>query len=133
MFVLTKIEGGRINVPEPEYLVCSAAVSKGAACTLTSGKLAAIVAGTTEPTYIALAGAKAANETIPACRIEPNQVYEVPISDTPTSLNVGDKVTIEITDSNGCKVTATTTNGVATIVSLNDASVAGDKILVRFA
>ena len=132
MFVLTKIEGGRINVPEPEYLVCSAAVSKGAACTLTSGKLAALAAGTTKPTYIALAGGKA-NETIPACRVEPNQVYEVPISALPTSLNVGDKVTIEITDTKGCKVTATKTDGVATIVSLNGASAIGDKILVRFA
>lgn len=128
MFVLTKIEGGRINVPEPEYHVCSATVAKGAACTLNaSGKL---VTGTTKPTYIALAGGKA-NETIPVCRVEPNQVYEVPTTTAASALVAGSKVAIN-TDALQVSGTASE-SGVATVVFANGASTVGDKILVRFA
>ena len=56
-------------------------------------------------------------------------VFAVPVSAAPTSLKVGDKVTV---NSDGVQVTATTTNGVATIVSLNGAKAAGDTIIVRF-
>lgn len=128
MFDLKKIENGRQNVPEPEYLVCNATVAKGAACTLNaSGKL---VTGTTKPTYIALAGGKA-NETIPVCRVEPNQVYEVPTTTVASALVAGSKVAI---NSDAVQVSGTASeSGVATVVSANGATAVGDKILVRFA
>lgn len=131
MFRLIKIENARINVPEPEYLDVTAAeaVSEGEALVLTSGKLTKCGA-TTAPQFIAMASlsADATKRTIAVCRVEKNQVYEVPVTAAPTSLNVGDKVTL---NTDGLQVTATTTSGVVTIVDLNGATAAGDKVVVR--
>ena len=131
MFKLLKIENARLNVPEPEYLTVteSEAVSEGEALVLASGKLTKCGA-TVAPTYIAMASlsADAEKREIAVCRIEKNQVYEVPVTATPTALKVGDKVTLH---TDGLQVTATTTSGVITIVSLNGATAAGDKVVVR--
>ena len=115
-----------MNVPEPEYLIAGAALSAGQTVALSGGKLAV---NTTAPTHITLGSAKAADEKVPCARIESNQIYEAPISDAATSLNVGDKVTVA---SDAARVTADTTDGIATIVSLEGATVAGDKVTVRF-
>ena len=131
MFRLMKIENARINVPEPEYLDVTAAeaVSEGEALVLTSGKLTKCGA-TVAPQFIAMASlsADAEKRTIAVCRVEKNQVYEVPVTAAPTSLKVGDKVTL---NTDGLQVTATTTSGVVTIVDLNGATAAGDKVVVR--
>ena len=126
MFKLIKIENGRMNVPEPEYYLSNAALACGQTVALSGGKL---VANTATPTHITLGAAAAANEKVPCVRLESSQVYEVPVSATPTSLAVGDKVTVA---SGGKEVTATKDGGIATIVSLEDAKAAGDKITVRF-
>ncbi len=131
MFRLMKIENARINVPEPEYLDVTAAeaVSEGEALVLASGKLTKCGA-TVAPEFIAMASlsADATKRTIAVCRVEKNQVYEVPVTAAPTSLKVGDKVTL---NTDGLQVTATTTSGVVTIVDLNGATAAGDKVVVR--
>lgn len=131
MFRLIKIENARINVPEPEYLDVKAAeaVSEGEALVLASGKLTKCGA-TAVPQFIAMASldANATKRTIAVCRVEKNQVYEVPVSAAPTSLVVGSKVTL---NTDGLQVTATTESGVVTIVDLNGATVAGDKVVVR--
>lgn len=131
MFRLMKIENARINVPEPEYLDVTAAeaVSEGEALVLASGKLTKCGA-TVAPEFIAMASlsAGATKRTIAVCRVEKNQVYEVPVTAAPTSLKVGDKVTL---NTDGLQVTATTTSGVVTIVDLNGATAAGDKVVVR--
>lgn len=118
-----------MNVHEPEKLtVGSKALAIGTACVLSDGLLIAATAST-KPTYVTLAAGESGDE-IPCGRIESNQVYEVPVSAAPTaSLKVGVKVTLDTT---GQKVTATVENGVATIVSVNGATAAGDLILVRF-
>ena len=126
MFYLAKIENGRMNVPEPEYLEAGVAIACGEALVLTDGKLAKCGA-TVAPKYIAMSEA-AAGAVVPVCRVESNQVYDVPVSAAPTALKVGDKVTL---DSDALGVTATTTSGVVTIVSLNGATKAGDIITVR--
>jgi hypothetical protein len=132
MFKLLKMENARLNVPEPEYQEAKVgeAIEMGETLILSAGKLTKC-SGSTAPTHMAM-GAKAAADTdrrIPACRIESNQIYEVPVTAAPTSLVPGAKVTI-YTD--GLQVTATTTDGVATVVDTNDAKVIGDKIIVRF-
>lgn len=128
MFNLTKIEGGRINVHEPErHTVGASALTIGTVCVLTNGLLVA-AGGTTKPTHITLASG-AAGESILAGRIEPNQVYETTVSASPASLKVGVKVTV---GSTGTDVTATTTDGIATVVDLLGAAAVGDIILVRF-
>ena len=126
MFTLRKIEGGRINVYEPlSYPVGASAVTEGQALVLSSGKL---VKATGKPTFIALASG-AENAEIAVGRVEPNQIYEVPVTAAPTSLAVGAKVTVA---TDGLGVTATTTDGVAEIVDLNGATAANDTIYVRF-
>lgn len=132
MFKLSKIENARMNVPEPEYLpvTTSEAVSEGEALVLSNGALTKCGA-TATPTYIAMGSvaADAEDREIAVCRVEANQVYEVPVTAAPTTLKVGDKVTLH---TDGLQVTATTTSGVATVVALNGAAAIGDLIQVRF-
>lgn len=131
MFKLIKIENARMNVPEPVFheVTASEAVQIGEALVLTSGKLTKCGA-TAKPEFIAMAdcAAGATNRLIPAARVEPNQLYEVPVQAAPTSLVEGSKVTLH---TDGLQVTATTTSGVVTVESLNGAAVAGDIIVVR--
>lgn len=133
MFNLVKIENGRMNVAPPEFYEVKASVEVkiGETLVLESGKLAKCN-GTKMPTHIAMraVGSSDTNREIPVCRIESNQVYDVPLSVAPTSSLVpGAKVTIA---TDGMSVTATTTDGVATIISTNGAKVSGDIITVRF-
>jgi hypothetical protein len=130
MFKLIKIENGRMNVPSPVYydVTASEAVTVGQGLKLNAGALTSC--GATKPGFIAL-GNKSATDTartLACIRVEPNQVYETTFSAIPTGRKVGEKVTL----SAGTQVTATTTDGVATIVSLEGAKAAGDKVLVRF-
>ena len=131
MFKLIKIENARMNVPEPVFheVTASEAVQIGEALVLTSGKLTKCGA-TAKPEFIAMAdcAADATNRLIPAARVEPNQLYEVPVQAAPTSLVEGSKVTLH---TDGLQVTATTTSGVVTVESLNGAAAAGDMIVVR--
>ncbi len=130
MFRLLKIENARMNVPEPVYLEVTAgeAVAIGEALVLSSGQLTKCGA-TTGPTFMAM-GMKAADDTnrvIPVCRVEPNQVYAVPVTVDPSTLTVGDKVTLH---TDGLQVTATTEGGVVTVEDIGGAG-AGDEITVR--
>ena len=131
MFKLLKIENARENVPSPVFLdvTASEAVEMGEALVLSGGTLTKCGA-TVAPTHIAMAAlaADAAKRTIPVARVASNQIYEVPVSAAPTSLKVGDKVTLH---TDGLQVTATTTSGVVTVENLNGATAAGDKIVVR--
>lgn len=115
MFKLTKIEGGRINVYEPQILtVGTTAVVSGEALVLTGGVLVRCTSG--KPTFIALANAPA-NATVPVGRVESNQIYAVA---APGQLTIGEKYTI---NDEGTGITTTTTEGVAEVVYA-DASVA---------
>lgn len=109
-FALVKINQGRINQPEPEFLTVGAtAVTKGEALVLSSGKL--VKAGATDkPTFIAMADG-GANENAPACRITPEMLWETTSTAAPAT--IGSKVTLH---TDGAQVTNTTTSGVATIV-----------------
>lgn len=131
MFKLLKIENARLNVPSPVFhdVKASEAVQIGEALVLSGGVLTKCGA-TTAPSFIAMAdlSATATKREIPVARVEKNQIYEVPVTAAPTSLKVGDKVTL-YTD--GMQVTATTTDGVITVEDLNGATAVGDKIIVR--
>ena len=133
MFKLAKIENGRQNVPEPEYLdvAASEAVSLGQALILNSAGKLTKCGPTATPTHISMGevSASATKRNIATCRVESNQVYEVACSAVPSALVPGKKVTIA---DDGLRVTATTDGGVATVVAINGAALAGDKITVRF-
>lgn len=140
MFKLTKIEGGRINVFEPETLpVGGIRVVDGQALVLSGGAL--VDANGAKPTFIALSDCEAGKD-VAVGRVADNQVYEVALSADPgTGVKVGVKLTTSkksvtaggTTTQHTMFVTATPgEGGVAEVVSLNGATKSGDKILVRF-
>ena len=112
MFTLTKIEGGRINVYEPQILpVGNTAVVAGQALVLTEGKLVACGAAV-KPTFIALS-AGAANAEISVGRVESNQIYSV---EAVSGIVVGNKYQT----SGGKAITSTaSTGGGAEIVEVD--------------
>lgn len=88
---------------------------------------AAKATGTTAPTHICVGPAK--DGEVPVIKMSKDDIYVAALSAAGTSLNVGDKVTIN-TDS--IKLTATTTSGVAEIVGFATAGkAAGDEVYFR--
>lgn len=114
-----------------EYLPCSAITPKvGMALVQTSGNLA-LASGTTAPAYISMCEretACTAGELIPVVRVQKDIIFGVPAQAAMTSVKLGDKVTIH---TDGLRVTATTTSGVAEVVGM-DGTAAGSTVLVRF-
>ena len=127
MFYLQKIVGGRMNVPEPEKHVAGTDITPGMALKFNAGKLVAAT-GATKPEYIAH-GKAASGEEVAVYAVSEGMVFEVPCSAAPTALVEGDKVTL---GTDGFTVTATKTDGVATIISLNGATKAGETLVVKF-
>lgn len=133
MFRLVKIQNGRCNQPEPEKLgtTASEAYSLGEALVLSGGTLTKC-GPTVKPTYIAgedyTAPASAARR-LTVYPVSSDMVFEAPLSAAPASLTEGSTVTLS---GDALGVTATTTSGVATVVSLAGAAASGDRILVRF-
>lgn len=129
-FLIHTVDDGR-NLPI-EYLPCSAITPVvGMALTQTSGNLA-IATGTTKPTYVAMTTKEAAvtaGDLIPVIRVQPDIVFEVETSAAYTSVKVGTKVTLA---TDGLRVTATATDGVAEVVEICGTA-SGDKVRVRFA
>ena len=68
------------------------------------------------------------HDCVPVIRVQDYQVWRTQLSALGTSLKRGNKVTLE---TDGLRVTATTTSGVATIVDLEGTAV-GDGVRVRF-
>ena len=99
MFKLIKIENGRQNVPEPEYLdvTNNETVEIGEALVLSSGKLTKCLA-TTKPKFISMGKVAAADSerTVAVCRIEKNMVFEAPVtySSTANDIILGTTLTI---------------------------------------
>lgn len=131
MFLFHTTDDGRI--PGFEYLPAAAITPKvGMALVANSSGNLAAATGTTKPTYISMAdrgSAVTAGALIPVVRVQPDMIFEVPLSAAGTSLKAGQKVTIA---TDGLQVTATTTDGVAEIVEILGTAV-GDKVRVRFA
>lgn len=84
--------------------------------------------GTNKPQYICACSVVAASgDTIAVNPVYAGQTYQTEFSVDGSALKAGAKVTIA-TDSR--KVTATTTNGVATLIT--DGGVTGESVLVKF-
>ena len=114
-----------------EYVPAGAITPKvGMALIQTSGNLA-LASGTTKPTYISMREQETeltAGDLIPVVRVQPDVVWETELSAAGTSLKVGQKVTVA---TDGLRVTATTTDGIAEIVEILGTEI-GDKVRVRF-
>ena len=134
-FLIHSTDDGRV-LPW-EYLPAGAIASTasvttkvGMALTKTDGNLV-LASGTSKPTYISMREqdtALTADDLIPVVRVQPDVIFETELSAAGTSLKVGNKVTIA---TDGLRVTATTTDGVAEIVEILGTAI-GDKVRVRF-
>ena len=106
-----------------------AAYKVGTLLKLVSGTLA-VCAATDVPEFICVgdrSAESAASFEVPVIRIDKNAVYETTLSVASSSIAEGAKYTT----ANGTQITATTTNGVAEVVSF-DGKAAGDTVRVRF-
>lgn len=115
----------------PEIIQVPATTSEayviGETLKLASGK-ATKASGTNVPEYICAEQKTAvAGDNVSCYLIEKNQEYET-VTSADGTLVVGSKVTL---DSDGLKVTATTTSGVAEVVKAFGTT-SGSKVLVRF-
>ena len=115
-----------------EYLPASAITPKvGLALHMNSGALV-VATGTTKPTYICMCEKETpvnSGELISVVRVTDNTIFETTSSVAMTSVKSGNKVTLS---TDGLEVTATTTDGVAEIISIEDTA-KGGKVRVRFA
>lgn len=136
MFRLTKILGGRINVPEPATVTVSSAVTvaDGTPVRITGGTLTKLTSSTTVlATHVTLASVTSGKKVLCA-PVTPDMIFAVPLAAAPTGMTVGTEYLIG-TDSQ--TVTASTpaanasTRGVI-LVDLAGAKAAGDEVLVRF-
>ena len=129
MFLIHSIDDGR-NAPL-EYLPAGAITPKvGLALSQSSGLLA-VASGSTRPSYICMtqrAAAVPSGTVIPVIRVDGDIVFETVFSASASSIKLGDKVTVA---SDGLRVTATKTDGVAEVVSM-DGTASGSTVRVRF-
>lgn len=130
MAFLTHQNQGNI-IPGLEYLPAGAITPVvGLALVMTDGNLA-VCGATTRPQYICMttaAQAVTAGTIIPVWRVLEDMLYATTWSVAASSVQAGDMVTLS---ADGLEVTATTTSGVAEVVSM-DGTDAGDTVYVRF-
>ena len=129
MFLNVKNDDG--HVAPFIQLPCSAITPKhGMTMGLDAGKLVK-ASGSSVPEFICVEerdAAVSAGDLVTVGRVEKETDYETVFSASAGSLDIGDKVTIA---SDGLRVTATSTNGVAEIVAM-EGTASGDTVIVRF-
>lgn len=113
--------------PPVEYVEATAneTIVLGEALVLSAGKLTKCGA-TAKPEYIAVGPVEGG--IVPVIKVQDYMVFEAPLSAAGTALKIGDSVTLH---TDGMRVTATTTSGVAKIVRI-DGTAVGDMVHVRF-
>lgn len=134
-FLIHSTDDGRVlpweYIPAGTIASTTSVTTKvGMALAQTGGSIM-VASGTTKPTYISMREQDTpltADDLIPVVRVQPDVIFETELSAAGTSLKVGNKVTIE---TDGQRVTATTTDGIAEIVEILGTEI-GDKVRVRF-
>lgn len=128
-FLFKRVNNCGKLIPNIQQLAATSGVAYkvGDALGLSSGK-AVKVTGTAVPEYICAEEKTAVTgDTISAYQVENTQEYETTLS-TAGTLAVGTKYTIA---SDSAQVTATSTSGVAEVISVAG-SAQGDKVVVKF-
>lgn len=125
-FKLSRMDVG--HTPPIKYLPVTASedVTLGEALVLSAGKLTKCGA-TAKPAFMAVGPKNAAGEA-PVIAVQDYMTFETTLQAAGSSLKIGDKVTLH---TDGLQVTATTTSGVAEIVSM-EGTAAGSAVLVKF-
>lgn len=128
-FLIHSVDDG--HIPAIEYLPCGAITPvAGMALVQSSGNLA-VATGANRPAYISMCQRETpctAGEIIPVIRVSPDIVFQTTFSAAASSIKPGSKVTLK----DGLQVTATTTDGVAEVISM-DGTNSGSSVRVRFA
>ena len=130
MFLPYKVDGS-CKPQSLDYLPAGAITPKVGLALYQSSGLLALASGTNKPTYICMTEGPTltSGDVIPVLRVTEDRVFETEFSASGTSINLGAKVTIA---TDGLRVTATTTSGVAEVVAKEGTGATGDKVLVRF-
>lgn len=120
--------------PRPwEYLPAGNITPKVGLGLVQSSGVFAVAGATAKPTYISMAeygSAVASGTLIPVIRVDHGIVFETTNTAAMSGVNIGQSVTT----SDGLKVTATTSSGVAEVISYDGkaSAGAGGKVRVRF-
>lgn len=123
------LSGNNFPVMQTAPTTANTAIAADAAVSLTAGK-AVLAVGAVKPRFITAGAVDSSAEPsdTPVQHVLPQDVWETSFAFDASAMNEGDKVTIH---SDGLQVTATTTNGVATVVRKFGSAV-GSKVWVRF-
>ena len=127
-FLLQSMDVGQTPPIEYRQATADEDVVLGEALVTASTGLLTKCGATAKPEFMAV-GPKDEQDIVPVVRVQDYQVWRTQLSAAGTSLKPGNKVTLE---TDGLRVTATTTSGVAAIVEL-EGTAAGDGVRVRFA
>lgn len=130
MFLNIKTDDGHV-APFEQYPCSAITPKRGMTLKLSDGKLAK-ASGTDVPEFICVEehdAAVTAGDLVTVVRVDHDTVYETVLSASGSSLKIGDKVTIA---TDGLRITATTTNGVAEVLYLDGSAASGDMVRVRF-
>ena len=126
MFNLIYRDGAPEAAGHYEGLETDAELKVGQAVSLSSGK--AVLASEDVKVY-GIVTEPTSNGTVTVLKVERDMIFKCPVSEAPTSLYKGSRVTLN--DGGGVTATAAANNG-ATVVDKLDAIKAGDTIEVRF-
>ena len=127
-FLLQSMDVGQTPPIEYRQATADEDVVLGEALVTASTGLLTKCGATAKPEFMAV-GPQDEQDMVPVVRVQDYQVWRTQLSAAGTSLKPGNKVTLE---TDGLRVTATTTSGVAAIVEL-EGTAAGDGVRVRFA
>lgn len=121
-------DDGRSQPFEYFPIAGSLAVESGTMLIMSSGELA-LATGTNKPTYVCVSNIPetTAHEIVAVERVSPKIIFETTLSEADSDIAKGEKHTIS---ADGNEITATTSSGVAEIVSF-DGTDAGSKVYVR--
>ncbi len=138
MFVLAKILGGRINVPEPHTITVtalSAAIAKGTPVNIKAGVVTPLTASTAViATHLVENAAASGATTITVSEILPGMVFEAPLTAAIGSAKVYGEYTITAAgiSATAAAPTAQSPTRGAILYDPLGASASGDKVLVTF-
>ncbi len=134
MYHLIKIKNARTNVPEPMRLALSAAVTvdRGLPVTVKNGLLTVCNdKSTVSPTHITLAAVE--NEPFVLCyEVTPDMVFETAVTASPAAVRLGTEYLLSADGASMGTVAVSGSLRGATVVGMNGAKRAGDKLLVSF-
>ena len=129
MLIPAKYLDGQPDPWELQPVAADKRLHVGTALAFSGGTLN-IASGATMPEFICMqeVEASAAGQMVPVIRVSADTLYETELAEASASIAAGPRYTL---DANGEKITATSTSGVAEVVSF-EGKAAGDRVRVHF-